>query len=82
MFGFSLFKLFVLVVILTVIWYGFKYLGRLEKYRKIKSLEKKNNKVEGLAQNVDAGDMIRCPNCAIYVCVDNLLDCGQRNCPY
>ena len=82
MFGFSLFKLFILVVVLAVIWYGFKFLGRLEKYRKVKLVASKTSENENLAQNMDAGDMIRCPICGIYVAVDNSMDCGQRNCPY
>lgn len=73
MFGFSLPKLLVLAAIIAAVWYGFKFLGRLEAKRKA---ELKSAKKGGGAQN-----MVLCPVCETYVAA-GAASCGRDDCPY
>ncbi len=72
MFGFSLPKLLVLAAIIAAVWYGFKFLGRLEAKRKaeLKAAEK-----GGKTQN-----MTLCPVCDTYVAA-GAASCDRADCP-
>jgi uncharacterized protein len=76
MFGFSLPKLIVLAAIIAAVWYGFKFLGRLEAKRKAEIKAGKKAGGSGEAQN-----MILCPVCDIYVAA-GAASCDRGDCPY
>jgi len=75
MFGFSLSKLVVLVAIIAAVWYGFKFLGRLDEKRKAEIKR-------GAAKGHDAEAMVECPVCGIYVSAQDAGNCGRADCPY
>ncbi len=76
MFGFSLPKLIVLAAIIAVVWYGFKFLGRLEAKRKAELKAGKNQTEGGATQS-----MVKCPVCETYVAA-GAGSCGRSDCPY
>ena len=75
MFGFSLAKLLVLVVIVAAVWYGFKIIGRRNQSSKISEEEPK-------AARIPAEDTIECARCGTYVVVAGAVSCGRADCPY
>ena len=75
MFGFG--KILVLAVIIAVVWYGFKFVGRLQAKRQE---ELKNAGREGNSK--DAGDMVKCQQCAAFVVAGGAAKCSQSECPY
>ena len=75
MFGFG--KILVLAVIIAVVWYGFKFVGRLQAKRQE---ELKNAGREGNSK--DAGDMVKCPQCAAFVVAGGAAKCSKFDCPY
>tara|TARA_B100000676_G_scaffold214600_1_gene211047 strand:- start:889 stop:1116 length:228 start_codon:yes stop_codon:yes gene_type:complete len=75
MFGFG--KILVLAVIIAAVWYGFKFVGRLQAKRQE---ELKDARREG--DSKDAGDMVKCPQCAAFVVADGAANCGKSECPY
>ena len=75
MFGFG--KILVLAVIIAVVWYGFKVVGRLQAKRQE---ELKNAGREGNSK--DAGDMVKCPQCAAFVVAGGAAKCSKSECPY
>ncbi|MEC8134532.1 MAG: hypothetical protein VX107_00050 [Pseudomonadota bacterium] len=75
MFGFG--KILVLAVIIAVVWYGFKFVGRLQAKRQE---ELKNAGREGNSK--DAGDMVKCPQCAAFVVAGGAAKCSKSECPY
>lgn len=79
MLGFSLTKIIVLGAIVCAVWYGFKFIGRLDKRRKEELAESQR---ADAATPADAGDMVKCPKCAAFVVAKGAMDCGQPNCPY
>lgn len=72
MFGFSLAKLLVLAAIVAAVWYGFKWVTRMQR---IREAEKKEPKVT-------AEELVRCPKCDAYVAAKGASDCGRPDCPY
>jgi hypothetical protein len=79
MIGFSLTKTIVLVAIVAAVWYGFKFVGRLEKRRK-KELAM-SQKFEPVDIN-DVGEMIKCPKCDAFVAENGAMNCGRPKCAY
>ena len=72
MFGFSLTKLLVLAAIVAAVWYGFKWVTRMQRLREQAKEEPK----------VAAEDTVRCPKCDAYVVAKGAADCGRPGCPY
>ena len=75
MFGFG--KILVLAVIIAAVWYGFKFVGRLQAKRQE---ELKNAGREGNSK--DAGDMVKCQQCAAFVVAGGAAKCSKSECPY
>ncbi|MCZ6885616.1 MAG: hypothetical protein O7E53_04525 [Alphaproteobacteria bacterium] len=77
MFGFSLQKLLVLGLIIAAIWYGFKWVGKLDRDRK----ERLRQSRDGAASDGDGQDLAECTLCGTYVtarlsrCPDGRADC-------
>ena len=85
MFGFSLGKLIFTVIVVAVVWYGFKMLNRLGEERRDKLARqdkpvKKSNKTS--TSNNDAEDMVACSVCGTFVAPSSVSNCGRNDCPY
>ncbi len=82
MFGFSLQKLLFLGLIIAAIWYGFKWVGKLDRDRKERLRESRDGGSPGSGDNEDGGqDLAECTLCGTYVtarlsrCPDGRADC-------
>ena len=90
MFGFSLQKLLVLAAIVAIVWYGFKYVGRLQQMRDASNVPRaRKRRWPGRAQRTErpaegpaAEDMVQCPVCDAYVPARGATNCGRADCPY
>jgi uncharacterized protein len=90
MFGFSLQKLLVLAAVIALVWYGFKFVGRLQDQRKAdgglgaraprRPKRRGTPATEPRAQ--DAEDMVACPVCQAYVQARGATRCDRSDCPY
>lgn len=85
MFGLPSFtKLLVLAAIILVVWYGFRFIGRLDAQRKLQA--KQEARASGTASRSsavpDAEEMIACPACRAYVPARHSSNCGRADCPY
>ena len=76
MLGFGLGKLLILVLVVLGVWYGFKFVGRLDEKRK-KRLEQESEKDSQIF-----GEMIECSVCKTFVVAKSAKDCGRKGCPY
>ena len=63
MFGFSLPKILLLIVIIAAVWYGFKVIGRINAKRKDDADE---SVADASNPSVDAEEMVQCPKCGAY----------------
>ncbi len=90
MFGFSLQKLLVLAAVIALVWYGFKFVGRLQDQRKADGglgARAPRPKRRGGAPATepraqDAEDMVACPVCQAYVQARGAMRCDRSDCPY
>jgi uncharacterized protein len=87
MFGFSLQKLLLLAAIVAAVWYGFKFVSRLQEARELEAKRnggkpkpaKGNRKAASRGQ---AETMVQCPVCKTYVAARGAGNCGRDDCPY
>lgn len=88
MFGFSLQKLIVLVVVVAAVWYGFKFISRLQEARRTDaelrdSAARRPKATTGTTTDPsEAEDMVQCPVCQAYVQARGTTNCGRADCPY
>ncbi len=91
MFGFSLQKILVLAAVIAAVWYGFKWISRLQEVRDAQEggKPKKKRRWPGTARRAKeeppasaAEDMTACPVCGTYVATRGAANCGRADCPY
>ena len=90
MFGIpSLQKLIVLAVILAVVWYGFKFLGRVQNTRRkearerdLRSPDRKARREAAPQESLDVEETVVCSQCGAYVPARSATSCGKARCPY
>ena len=87
MFGFSLQKLLLLAAIIAAVWYGFKFVGRLQNARDAQAKPSRRKprwpgKRRAETKSSEAEDMVQCPVCQAYVPERDAHHCGRGDCPY
>ncbi len=88
MFGLpSIQKLIVLAAVVAAVWYGFKFLGRLQEQRKEEAKlresqggkpARKAEKPKGGAKGGEVEDLVQCPSCGAYIQAGTKCDCGHK----
>ena len=89
MFGFSLTKILFTVAVVIAVWYGFKWVGRVQAQRAAEN----RRRVRGAGRSAPpsappggseggAEDMVACPACGDYVAPGSAITCGRAECPY
>jgi uncharacterized protein len=90
MFGLpSLQKLIVLGLVVAAVWYGFRFLGRLQAQRKAEAKlreqgggkpAQKAGAKSGEARSAasDIEDLVACPSCGSYVRAGGTCNCGRK----
>ncbi len=73
MFGFSLTKLVVLLVVIVFVWQGFKHFGRVAN-----KAQPKETKATAGPERIDT---VECTSCGVYVSAA-ASGCGRKDCPY
>ncbi len=87
MFGFSVLKLMVLAGIVAAVWYGFKFVGRLEQARKDAAkagTAASSGEAAASAKPAaprDVEEMVSCPVCGDYVTALGASACDRTDCP-
>ncbi len=88
MFGLpSIQKLIVLGLVIAAVWYGFKFLGRLQQTRKAEAklrqaearAAKKAPQSKPASAREEIADLVPCPGCGAYVEAGSRCDCGHQN---
>jgi hypothetical protein len=88
MFGFSLAKFLVLALVVAAIWYGFKYMNRLEEVRRMLRQEQRRRQgADGRApgrraESLKTEDLVLCRTCNAYVAARGAGACGRADCPW
>ncbi len=79
MFGFSLIKLLFTAAVIAAVWYGYKWIGRIQAQR---AAEGKLGGARPRPGPAAVEDMIRCPVCDSFVTASAATSCGREDCPY
>jgi uncharacterized protein len=83
MFGFGFSKLVVLIAIVVAVWYGFKYVGQLDRARKQgPSRPPRRAASGGGGRTPEVEDTVQCPVCGAYVVAKTATPCERPDCPY
>ena len=94
MLGFSIQKLLFTAIAIAAVWYGFKWLGRVQERNKQVARERaRRMKAEatqggagrataGARANPDVEEMVECPTCGAFVAATGASNCGKSRCPY
>lgn len=85
MFGFSAAKLLLLAFVIAAVWYGFKYMNRLEELRRL--LRQMQGSAPARAPRagapgLKAEDLVLCRRCNAYVAAHGAGSCGRADCPW
>jgi len=78
MFGFSFWKIVVLVAVIAVVWFGFRWLQRLEKARR-GAAESSSTRLDGRRQAATE-ELAPCKVCGVYIAAGSPA-CGRKSCP-
>lgn len=89
MFGFSISKILFTVVVIAAIWYGFKFLQRVQdkdresvaRYRPDPGVKSGTRNAPKAADD-DVETMIECKTCGSFVAASGARSCGREDCPY
>lgn len=80
MFGLSLGKLLVLALLVVAVWYGWKYVGRVNAVREaIRRGAQPQRRPD--PSSLKAEDMTKCRTCGAYV-AGGAASCGRPDCPF
>jgi len=82
MLGFSLPKLLLLIILIAVIWYGFKYMARLDAVRRAVRDEFLRQQQARRRPKLEAEDLVKCMRCGAYVAAQGAAACGRADCPW
>lgn len=89
MLGFSLQKLLVLAGLILAVWYGFRFVSRLQEARSGEPRvragggpSKADKKGRKAPERAAAEDMVKCQVCQAYVPARGASSCGRADCPY
>jgi cell division protein FtsB len=90
MVGISLGKLLLLALLVLAIWYGFKYVNRVEEVRQTikraarEAAQRSQARAEGRQGStaIKAEDMVKCAACGVYVTKSGATNCGRPDCPW
>jgi uncharacterized protein len=79
MFGLSFNKLLLLVLVVIAVWYGYKYVTRVNQVRQAEA--RKRAQGPRSAGSIAAEDTTKCSSCGAYV-TSGATSCGRADCPY
>jgi hypothetical protein len=86
MLGIGIGKFFLLVVFILVIWYGFKYVNRVEEirqgFRRAARAAAARAQARRAPPKIEAENMVKCPACGVYVTEAGASNCGRADCPW
>ena len=85
MLGFSLSKLLLLLLVIAVVGFGFRYMGRVDAVRRALREElarRRQPQKPRQAPQVEAEDLAKCSACGAYVAARSATNCGRADCPW
>jgi hypothetical protein len=83
MIGFSLPKLLLFALLVAIVWFGVRYVNRVEEIRRaVREELKRRQPPRRQAQSIEAEDLVKCGQCGAYVAARSASSCGRPDCPW
>lgn len=82
MLGFSMPKLLLLIITIAIVWFGFRYVGRVDAIRRQVREEMKRRQAPRGPVSIQAEDLVKCVHCGAYVAARSASPCGRGDCPW
>jgi uncharacterized protein len=86
MFGLSLGKILILVAVVAAVWFGYRFLKRMQRVKREESdADERRQMPHGAAGGhaaTEAEEMSACPVCGTYLAPRSARSCGRKDCPY
>jgi hypothetical protein len=83
MIGFSLPKLLLFALLVAVVWFGYRYVNRVEEIRRAVREEVRRRQSPGRrSATIEAEDLVKCSRCGTYVAARGAGSCGRPDCPW
>lgn len=82
MLGLSLGKFLLLALIVAIVWYGFKYVNRVEAVRRAVREELQRRKAAQRPPRLQAEDLVKCATCGAYIAAQSGSACDRADCPW
>lgn len=82
MLGLSVGKFLLLVLIVAVVWTGFKFMRRVEMVRRALHEELRRRQPSSRPREIEAEDLTKCGVCGAYVAARSAGNCGRPDCPW
>ena len=86
--GFSLSKVLFTVFAVLAVWYGFKWVTRVQARRRAEIAQRMQDEARGRTgaptgpRRTAVEDMAACSTCGAYVPTRGAVACGRPDCPY
>lgn len=76
-------KFLLTVAMVAAIWFGFKYLARLQEIKaKREAKAVRGNSSPAKADKADVQDLVQCRACGTWQPGGSARHCGRKDCPY
>ena len=83
MLGFSIQKIIFTAIIILIVWYGFKWIGKIKiKRERERSYLRQDAKAKSKKDINETEDMMECNACGAFVVANATKACGRNDCPY
>jgi hypothetical protein len=85
MLGLGFGKLLLLVILILLVWYGFKYAARVQIIRqgvRDEVARRRGASPGGATSARPIEDLVKCATCDSYVAATGTANCGRSGCPW
>ena len=83
MFGFSLAKFLLTILVIAAVWFGWRAYVRYQALKNARAGEmpKPSGRAAREAR-VEAEDMVECRSCGAFIALTRRVACGRKDCPF
>jgi hypothetical protein len=82
MLGLSVGKFLLLLLLIGVVWAGFRHMGRIQAVQRALREEMERRRQSQKPRIVEAEDLVKCATCGSYVAARGATACGRPDCPW
>ena len=80
--GLSVGKFLLLLLLVAIVWAGFRYVGRVQAVQRALREELRRRQHGQKPRVVEAEDLVKCATCGSYVAARGATACGRPDCPW